>query len=520
MFRCLPSILGVLATYAVVSMMASSSSSSRVCVHAYNVGSGLPHIIQGGMGIRISKWKLAREVAKQGELGVVSGTVMDTVMVRELQNGDPEGSFRRALATFPDQDMAQRILDKYYIEDGKDAMTPYKSVPMWSITPAQHLLEVCVMANYCEVWLAKHNDDGTPIDGPGKVGINLLTKVQLPTVPTLYGAMLADVDYVLMGAGIPKAIPGILDQLSESKDCQHPINTVDHAEGVVLEFSPKQFWEAAGRPELGELKLKRPNFLPIVSSVVLAQSMLKHPSGKIDGFVVELPTAGGHNAPPRGFHYDPTDQSQPSGLNERGEPIYGSKDEVDLKKFAKAVNGVPFWLAGSYADPHKLEEVLEAGGAGVQVGTAFSLCKESGLEQSMKNNILRQLAENKAKEGATIDVYTDPQASPTGFPFKVLRLENTLSQPDAYENRPRVCNLGYLREMYTKEDGSVGYRCASEPVDAYQKKGGDIEATKGRKCLCNALCANAGFPQVQKKADYVEDMLITIGDDVVSFFSF
>jgi nitronate monooxygenase len=264
---------------------------------SYNVGTGLPHIIQGGMGIRISKWELARKVAQMGELGVVSGTAMDTVLVRELQNGDPEGSIRRALATFPDQDMTQRCLEKYFVPGGKGFDQPYKSVPMWTITPPQNLLETCVLANYCEVWLSKHNNDGTPLEGTGKVGLNLLTKVQLPTLPSLYGAMLADVDYILMGAGIPMKIPGILDNLAESKDCQQQLDTVDRAEDVVLNFSPKAFWEAAGKPELGDLVLKRPNFVPIVSSVVLAQSMLKRANGKgptngINGFVVELPTAG------------------------------------------------------------------------------------------------------------------------------------------------------------------------------------------------------------------------------------
>jgi NAD(P)H-dependent flavin oxidoreductase YrpB (nitropropane dioxygenase family) len=162
----------------------------------------IPHVIQGGMGIRISKWSLAREVSLMGELGVVSGTAIDTILVRELQDGDKDGSIRRALSTFPDQDMANRIIDTYYVEGGKDATKPYKSIPMWTIKPQQHLLEVCVLANYCEVWLAKHNDDGTPTNG--LVGLNLLTKVQLPTLPSLYGAILADVDYVIMGAGTRK----------------------------------------------------------------------------------------------------------------------------------------------------------------------------------------------------------------------------------------------------------------------------------------------------------------------------
>jgi hypothetical protein len=47
----------------------------------------VPRIIQGGMGIRISSWELARAVSRKGELGVVSGTGIDTILVRVLQNG-------------------------------------------------------------------------------------------------------------------------------------------------------------------------------------------------------------------------------------------------------------------------------------------------------------------------------------------------------------------------------------------------------------------------------------------------
>jgi nitronate monooxygenase len=341
----------------------------------------------------------------------------------------------------------------------------------------------------------------------------------------LYGAMIADVDYVVMGAGIPMKIPGILDNLSEGKDCQQQLDLVaDHStsastaatetDAAVFHFSPKHFWETAGRPDLvSVVATKRPKFLPIVSSVVLAQSMLKRASGKgptkgIDGFVVELNTAGGHNAPPRGFKYDAVTKTHASDLNERGEPVYGEKDDVDLVKFAKSIQGLPFWLAGSYADPQKLKDVVEIGGAGVQVGTAFALCKESGMASNTRHAICNELARKD------LDVFTDPQASPTGFPFKVLELEGTLSDPDAYNHRPRVCNLGYLRDMYTKPDGSIGYRCSSEPVDDYVKKGGEMEATQGRKCLCNSLCANVGLSQIQSKHDYEEEMLITIGDDV------
>ena len=359
------------------------SNSGNFDVTALSVTPKLPRIIQGGMGVRISSWNLARTVAQCGELGVISGTCMEIMLVRSLQNGDPDGAMRRALATFPDQDMVSRLMEKYYIDGGKAEDEPYKQIPMWSATPQQALLEATVLGTYAEIWLAKHNDDSTPIPG-ANVGMNLLTKIQMPTIPALYGAMLADVDYILMGAGIPMAIPGYLDNLAQHKTCEMLLDIegkIPLAEDGItpiidppsITFSPRDFWANAGKPHLMEtIPLKRPNFLPIVSSVVLAQSMLKRASGAgptrgIQGFVIELPTAGGHNAPPRGFRYDAVKHSHEVDLNERGEPVYGPKDEVDLLKFGQATQGLPFWLAGSYGRADKFAEVLKMGAQGVQV---------------------------------------------------------------------------------------------------------------------------------------------------------
>jgi len=259
-----------------------------------------------------------------------------------------------------------------------------------------------------------------------------------------------------------------------------------------------------------------------VSSVVLAQSMLKRANGEgpnkgIQGFVVELPTAGGHNAPPRGFRYDPVSKSHAVDLNERGEPVYGPKDDVDLAKFTKAVKGVPFWMAGSYAHADKFCECIDVGAQGVQVGTLFALSEESGMADEMRQEILEEISQHD------LEVFTDPVASPTGYPFKVLKVgHNTLADENKYVERPRLCSLGYLRTPYIDpQTGKLGYRCPAEPINDWLKKGGDIEATVGRKCLCNALMANVGMPQVRKvkledgdKETYVEDVLITIGDEV------
>ena len=78
-----------------------------------------PIIIQGGMGVAVSGWQLARAVSLAGQLGVVSGTALDVVLARRLQMGDPGGHMRRALAEFPYSNLADRILDRYFIPAGK-----------------------------------------------------------------------------------------------------------------------------------------------------------------------------------------------------------------------------------------------------------------------------------------------------------------------------------------------------------------------------------------------------------------
>ena len=65
----------------------------------------------------------------------------------------------------------------------------------------------------------------------------------------------------------------------------------------------------------------------------------------------------------------------------------------------------------------------------------------------------------------------------------------------------------------------MSYRCASEPVDQFAKKGGDVAETEGRKCLCNALLANIGLGQVRPDGT-TEPTLLTSGDELKSIGSF
>ena len=104
-----------------------------------------PIIIQGGMGVAVSAWHLAREVAQRGQLGVVSGTALDGVLARRLQDGDPGGHMRRALAAFPSPAMAQRVLDRYFLEGGRPEGQPYRPLPTLTIAPRRVAIELSLV---------------------------------------------------------------------------------------------------------------------------------------------------------------------------------------------------------------------------------------------------------------------------------------------------------------------------------------------------------------------------------------
>jgi NAD(P)H-dependent flavin oxidoreductase YrpB (nitropropane dioxygenase family) len=150
-----------------------------------------PLIIQGGMGVAVSNWRLARSVAQLGQLGVISGTLLAVVFARRLQAGDPEGHMADAMVHFPLPTIAERVRANYFVAGGKPAGAPFKAVAMPGVNLSQSLNELTVLANFAEIHLAKQGHSNP-------VGINLLEKIQVATLASLYGAMLAGVDYVLM----------------------------------------------------------------------------------------------------------------------------------------------------------------------------------------------------------------------------------------------------------------------------------------------------------------------------------
>ena len=432
------------------------------------------------MGIGISGWPLARAVARAGQLGVVSGTALSGVFVRRLQDDGVSDELRSILHRFPIPSVVDEVI-AHFAQSRRRASDPYRNIPMLTQQSGQRSHDLLVLASFVEVAMAKEGHDGI-------VGINLLTKVQIPTVPTLYGAMLAGVDYVLMGAGVPTHIPGILERLSLGLDVELPlqvIGTPPAETATTVHFDPARYGSAT--------ILCRPKFFGIVSGHVLATALAKRSNGPVDGFVVELPSAGGHNAPPRGR----------IELDSNANPLYGERDRVDFEVLRNL--GVPFWIGGGVTSRAHVSDAIALGATGVQVGTLFAYCQESGLDGRLRQKIIDQI------RSSSVTISTSLRASPTGYPFKVASVDGTISDRKIYAARERKCDLGFLREAYVRPDGALGYRCAAEPVAAYVRKGGLAEDSVDSACLCNGLMATCGLAQV-RSGGVIEPPIVTSGD--------
>lgn len=436
-------------------------------------------IIQGGMGVYASTPFLAREVSCNGGLGTTSGVCADRILAHILQKGDLGGHYRRALEHFPFPEIAERVISTYYVSGGISPNTSYKVVPVFSTCSKRNLIELTICANFAFVWLSKEGHHNP-------VSINYLEKVRLPHLFSFVGAMLAGVDCITMGAGLPLWVPAVLDSFSQGKAvAQHfPVESHIPGDNFVMSFNPCEFFKQA------RMEMKRPNFLPIVSSDSLASIFLHKASGSVEGFVVELPTAGGHNAPPRGKYL----------LSEKNEPIYSSRDEVNFQRIADL--GLPFWIGGSYASPQKLLDARALGASGIQAGSIFALCNKSGLDPLLTAEIRSQ------GFSGNLNIRTDVRASSTGFPIKVVDLDNTVSNSVVYQARKRICNASYLVTVCRKKDGALFTRCSAEPVQKYVRKGGLAKDTENVRCLCNGLLAASGL------ADPEEPPILTLGDDV------
>lgn len=478
-------------------------------------------LIQGGMGVYISNWRMAKAVAleKPGNTaGTVSGTGLDLIYVRLLQLGDPGGHVHRAMTAFDAKfgtSIGRKIYDRYFIDGGKSATARFKnppsqivrgldgsnsfSVPVQPPAPVtltldENIVELLIATGFAEVWLAKEGHNGN-------IFINFMKKLELPLVYTMYGAMLAGVDGVIVGAGNPDGLPAICSRL-----VNHESVTIDL---VVLYREPGEAFYVPFDPHLvadGKLTqkpLRRPAFLAIASLENLVKSLAQSQSEAPDGFIIEHHTAGGHNAPPQG----------PLQIDSEGQPKYSKFDEPDLQAIRDV--GLPFWLAGGYGNREKLQQALTAGATGVQVGSVFALSEESGMKSTYHTAIISEI--KKGTQDAAL-VFTT-MFSPTGFPFKVVQLNDTLANEAVYSARPRVCDIGLLQQRgFSKPDANgtrqLFHRCPAAPVENFVNKRGLLHNTEGKRCLCNGLISCAGLGQVDSQSGepVEEPAIVTMGN--------
>ena len=477
-------------------------------------------LIQGGMGVYVSNWRLARAVAMEQPgttAGTVSGTALDIVYVRLLQLGDPGGHVRRALAAFDalfGVAIGQKIINHFFIDGGKAPAARFKNAPKHMVrlpngsdilpaaqTPAPVALnmepetvELLIASGFAEVWLARQGHSG-------RIFINFLHKVELPLIYTMYGAMLAGVDGIIVGAGNPDGLPAVCSRLAQHAPVTSELSVLyrESGETFQLTFDPRQVADG----KLAQQPLPRPAFLAIVSLENLVEALAHSQTEAPDGFIIEHHTAGGHNAGPQG----------PLKKDEKGQPIYGPEDEPDLQAIRQV--GLPFWLAGGYGSREKLAQALAAGATGVQVGSVFALSEESGLKSAYRSAILSEL--KQATDDSHLVLTT--LFSPTGFPFKVVQLDDTLADQAVYANRLRVCDIGLLQQRGLSKPAADGtrrlfQRCPAAPLDDFVSKRGLPLNTTARRCLCNGLLASVGLGQagLQNGEQKEEPAIVTLGN--------
>jgi nitronate monooxygenase len=479
-------------------------------------------LIQGGMGAYVSNWRLARAVAMEEPgttVGTVSGTALDVAYVRLLQLGDPGGHVRRALDAFDTQfgiGIGRKICDRYFVEGGKAPTARFKNAPM-QIVRAQNgsdvipppvrqgmpvaltldpdIVELLIATGFAEVWLAKQGHDG-------KIFINFLYKIEVPLVYAMYGAMLAGVDGVIVGAGNPDGLPAICSRLADHRVVAPNLSVLyrEAGEEFNIPFDPRRVADG----KLAQSPLRRPAFLAIVSLENMVEALAQSQSEAPDGFVIEHHTAGGHNAGPQG----------PMRIDSEGQPQYGAKDEPNLQAIRRV--GLPFWLAGGYGSCEKLQQALVAGATGVQVGSNFALAHESGMKSTYRTAILDQL--KKGTDDAALVKTT--LFSPTGFPFKVVQLEGTVADEAVFAARRRVCDLGLLLRRGLSKPAADGtrrlfQRCRAAPLADFARKRGLQRNTGDQRCLCNGLISCVGLGQVvsiQKGEPLEEPAIVTMGN--------
>ena len=172
-----------------------------------------------------------------------------------------------------------------------------------------------------------------------------------------------------------------------------------------------------------------------------------------DYIIVEGPLAGGH------LGFGPDDW--------KTHELHAIVNEVH--EFLKTQNlNIPVIPAGGIFTGTDAVNFLKAGASAVQVATRFTITKESGLPDKVKQHYL-----NAEHEDIVVNT-----VSPTGYPMRMLRSSPVLN----YTIKPNCEGLGYLLD----NKGKCGY------IESYYKalessqKGQRMKITD-QTCLCTGM---------------------------------
>lgn len=325
-------------------------------------------VVQGGMGIGVSLYKLASAVANEGGLGVISSAALD------------------------------RILTKRYSKK----FDTYSAIRK-------------------EIELAKH------FSKCGNIGINIMVALQKDYESSVKAAIDEGADAIISGGGLPLSLPSI----------KNPKDTAL----IPIVSSPRSL-------ELICKKWEKQGYRP-------------------DACVLEGPLAGGH----LGFKVEDIDKEENKLENLLPK----------VKEIAKKYGDFPVIAAGGIFDRKDINNIMELGADGVQMGTRFLVTEESGASMEYKKAVVNAKKEN-------IIVAYRP-GSPCGLPFRIIKNSPMYISALNRSRKPR-CNMGYV--LMKDSEGKLT-KCNAKEED-YQSF-----------CICNGLLSSSGYNSE------VEEPLYTVG---------
>jgi nitronate monooxygenase len=207
-----------------------------------------------------------------------------------------------------------------------------------------------------------------------------------------------------------------------------------------------------------ELMQDHPRFhdvkIGIIVSSLRALTIFLRRSSRVrrlpDYIIVEGPLAGGH------LGFDAKDWQR-----------YDLKEIVrEVLNYLKAEDlNIPVIPAGGVFTGTDGVEFLQMGAAAIQVATRFTVTKESGLPDYVKQKYL---------EAEEEDVVVNT-VSPTGYPMRMLKQTPALLSATT---KPNCESLGYILDG----KGNCTYKKAY--YDAYEKNPGGKIIIKDKVCLC------------------------------------